>query len=168
MAYDAAGFVDFGVAAPNAVAPVRELYRSERLGLLAGGIALGGFAGVAAAIGMGNQGIWTLIFSAAPFLVAALYLTSHMLSDALRRSARGCATAAGMHAAALLAWPLSSMFTPLGELNFFIAPVLALGTLVLFASCWTGSSRTIYRLGAQGAIVALVAAHQGVIVLMAS
>jgi hypothetical protein len=147
---------------------VRTLYRSERLSLLRGGLALGGLAGGAAAIALGNQNLWVIILASAPFLAAALYLTSNMLVDALRRDARGCATAAGMHAAALLAWPFMSLFTPVSAYLYFTAPVLAIATLVLFASCWSGPSRAVYRLAAQGAVVALVAAHQGVIVLMAN
>lgn len=164
MAYDSTLFVH---QAPT-VAVDRDFVRSERLTLLMGGAAGGALAGALAAMSFGGLTIWLLIATAAPVLILALYLTAETLTDALKRHARGCATAAGVQAAALLAWPFTSLFTPLNGLNYFIAPTLAMGALVLFASCWNGASRAVYRTAAQGALVALVAAHQGVIVLMAT
>lgn len=164
MAYDSTQFVQQATIA----APERDFVRSERLGLLVGGAGVGALIGGFAAMALGQPTLWVMILTAAPVLTLALYLTARTLTDAMRRNARGCATVAGLHAAALIAWPLTSLFTAVNSLNFFIAPVLAMGSLVLFASCWSGSSRGVYRLAAQGALVALVAAHQGVIVLMAS
>lgn len=163
MAYDAGRFIQ-----QNAIASERGFLRSERIGLLVGGAGLGVLCGGFAALAFGKPDLWLMIATAAPVLVLALYLTGETLSDALRRDARGCATAAGLHAAALLSWPFVSLFAPVSMPAFFIAPVLAMASLVLFASCWSGPSRAVYRLAAQGALVALIGAHQGFIVLMAS
>ena len=45
-----------------------------------------------------------------------------------------------------------------------VAPGLARSGLVLFASCWEGSARAVYRASAQGALMAAIAAQQGVFV----
>jgi len=167
MAYDATQFVQQDAIASARVVD-RDFVRSERLGLLVGGAGIGALVGGFAAMALGQPSVWAMILTAAPVLTLALYLTALTLTDAMRRNARGCATVAGLHAAALMAWPFTSLFTSVNSLNFFIAPALAMGSLVLFASCWSGPSRGVYRLAAQGALVALIGAHQGMIVLMAS
>lgn len=168
MAYDSALPVNAEMAAPTVDVVVRsDFRRTERLVLLAGASGLGAALGFGAAIAAGRIELWLVILAAMPFLVFALHLTAETLRDALKRNAYGCAAASIMHAGALLAWPLSSLFIPLGALNYFVPPAAALATLVLFASCWGGSSRAVYRMGAQGALVAAVAAHQGFMVLLA-
>ena len=164
MAYDSTRFVQQEAVA----ASERDFVRAERLGLLVGGAGIGALIGGFAALALGQPSLWVMILTAAPILTLALFLTARTLTDAIRRNARGCATVAGLHAAALIAWPFTSLFASVNSLNFFIAPVLAMGSLVLFASCWSGPSRSVYRLAAQGALVALIGAHQSMIVLMAS
>ncbi len=168
MAYNSALVLNSDVALAPLDAPegVRDFRRFERLVVLFGASALGGLIGVSAAIATGRLDLWIMVAAAAPFFIVALHLTNLTLRDALRREARGCSIASVGHAAALLAWPMTALLTPLGSLNFFIAPVLAMSTLILFASCWGGSSRVVYRTCAQGALVALVAAHQGMMVVM--
>jgi hypothetical protein len=167
MAYDAARFIEAEVEVEAPSAPPREdLRRTERLVVLVGATALGALMGFTAALAMGRMEWWMSVFAAAPFFVLALYLTAQTLRDALARNATGCSTAAAAHAAALLAWPLASLFIPIGALNFVVAPALALATLVLFASCSGGPALAMYRVAAQGALVAALAAHQSVLVML--
>jgi len=168
MAYDAPAA--FGAVLTYLDAPpdraAKRFGRTERLVLLIGASAFGGLVGLTFALAVGRWELWAVALTGAPVLVLALHLTAETLRDALRRDARGCAGAACMHVAALLAWPMLALSIPLGALNFFIAPGLALATLALFASCWGGPSRVAYRIAAQGALVAAVAAHQGIMVVM--
>jgi hypothetical protein len=150
------------------VAPTREHFlRSERIVLLIGAVAFGAIAGFAMAVATGRSDLGAIILSAAPPLALALYLTGETLVDALRRDARGCATAAAMHCAALLAWPMTSLLVPLSEATYWIAPAAAVLSLVLFASCWGGGSRAVYRMTLQGALVAALAGHQGALLILA-
>lgn len=172
MAYDAT--LNFNAAealrahAPAAVAlQSRENFvRFERFVILVGGASFGAAAGFGVAIALGRMDLWTVLLTAAPLMVLALYLVARTLQEGMTRHAHGCTTAAIMHAAALLAWPMTSLFAPLSGMSFWIAPVAAMATLVLFASCWTGPSRAIYRLGGQAAIVAALAAHQGLLLTL--
>jgi hypothetical protein len=143
-----------------------EFQRPERIVVLSGALALGSLAGFGLAMSFGPMNMWLLAAVAAPVLIMALHLTSQTLEEALARDARGCAVSAAMHGAALLAWPLTGLLTPLSPMSFWIAPALALSTLVLSASCWGGPPRTVYRLMAQGLLVAALAAHQGTILFM--
>ncbi|WP_167755734.1 hypothetical protein [Vitreimonas flagellata] len=165
MAYDAVLTANQATAI---VAEPRDYFlRSERLVLLTGAVAIGALMGFAATIMTGRTDPWVVIATAAVAITFALYLTSLTLVDALRRDARGCAIAAGLHCAALLSWPMTSLLVPLSEAIYWIAPVAALSSLVLFASCWGGSARAVYRMTAQGALVAALAAHQGALLIMA-
>ena len=141
--------------------------RLERIVILAGGAALGLTIGFTTAIGLGRPSQAALILSGAVFGALALYLCSRTLRESLARSAYGCAAATVAHAAALLAWPLTALFAPVSALAFWSAPFIAISALVLFASCWGGSPRAVYRLGLQGALVAALAAYQGALVIMA-
>lgn len=162
MAFDNAFVSNQVVTAPVS----RGFRRTERLALLGGASALGAMIGLFAGLAVGRIELWIAILASTPLILLALHLTAETLADGLRRGAYGCSAAAMTHVAALLAWPMTSLFVSLGEFNFFIAPVLALTTLVLFASCWEGRARAVYRVAAQGAIVAAVATNQGLMVLM--
>lgn len=107
-----------------------------------------------------------MLATAMPVLALALYLTGETMAEAVRNDARGCATAAGLHAAALLAWPMTILLAPMGAAIYWIAPAAAISSLMLFASCWGGSARAVYRTTAQGALVAALAAQQGVLLIM--
>lgn len=169
MAYDATlTFNRQAVLRPQtAVADRRDDFRRlERLVILTGGASAGAAAGFMAAIAFGPLDLRIVLLGAAPMVALALYLVARTLEEGMRRHAVGCTTAAIMHAAALLAWPMTSLFAPLSAMSFWIAPIAALSTLVLFASCWTGPSRAIYRLGGQAAIVAALAVHQGMLLTL--
>jgi hypothetical protein len=141
--------------------------RLERIVVLGGGVALGLAIGFVAAIGMGHPSLVALVFSGAAFETLALYLCSRMLRESLARKARGCAAATIVFAAALLAWPLTGLFAPVNGLVFWTTPLVAVCGLALFASCWDGPPRAIYRLGLQGALVSALAAYQGASLIMA-
>lgn len=138
----------------------------ERAAVLIGAVAFGALAGLAASLTIGRiEWHWAALASLPP-LALALYLASLTMRDALGRGAYGCAAAAGVHACALLAWPLTSLFIPLEQLNYFIAPGMALLGLALFASCWAGPERAFYRSAGQAALVAALCAQQGLLVVL--
>jgi hypothetical protein len=167
MPFDGSRIRVAGVSAVDSVSSPRpEFQRPERVVVLSGALAVGSLAGFALAMAVGPMNLWLLAAVTAPLLLLALHLTSRTLEDAISREAHGCAAAAALHGAALLAWPLTGLLTPLSPLSFWIAPVLALATLVLSASCWGGSPRTVYRLMGQGLLMATLAAHQGTILFM--
>lgn len=143
-----------------------EFSRGERFAVLTGASALGALSGFAAAIAMGQLPLWVIVAMAAPALAAAMHLTARTMHDALRRHALGCATAAGLHVAALLAWPMTSLLAPLALNTFWIAPAAAISALFLLASCWQGGARGVYRVGAMGLMVAAIAAHQGSMLML--
>jgi len=167
MAFDGSRIQVADVSTLDTIAaPRTDFQRPERIVVLSGALALGSVAGFALAMASGPLNPWLLVAVAAPVLLLALYLTSRTLEEAFARQAYGCATAAALHGAALLAWPMTGLLTPLAPVAFWIAPALALSTLVLSASCWGGPPRTVYRLMAQGLLVATIAAHQGTILYM--
>lgn len=162
MAFDSglpATYSDVAVVAKRA-----DFLRSERLVVLTGAAALGAVFGFSATIMTGRADLWTSLLIAAPMLVLALHLTSQTLTEAISRDARGCSVAAGMHGAALIAWPMASLLAPFGA--YWFAPVAALSALVLFASCWGGPPRAVYRMAVQGALVAALGAHQAALLIM--
>lgn len=170
VAYDSTalfGEADVGVKTRPTYVGRSEFRRLERIVVLAGGVALGLMVGFTTAIGVGRPSLTALIVSGTVFVAFALYLCTQTLRESLVRCAYGCSTATIVHAAALLAWPLTGLFSPVSALAFWMAPLLAMSGLVLFASCWDGPPRTVYRLGLQGALVAALAAYQGALVMMA-
>lgn len=170
VSYDFAamfGEDDIGVKTRPAYAGRAEFRRLERIVVLAGGVAGGAAVGFVTEIAIGRPSLTVLIASGALFTAFALYLCSQTLRESLVRRAYGCATAAVIQAAALLAWPLTALFAPVSPLAFWSAPLVAISGLALFASCWDGPPRAIYRLSLQGALVAGLAAYQGALVIMA-
>lgn len=170
VVYDAAAMLgedDVGVRTRPACVGRSEFRRLERFVILTGGVALGLTVGFTTAIGIGRPSLTALVISGAVFVAFGLYLSSQTLRESLVRNAYGCAAAAIAQAAALLAWPLTGLFAPVSAPAFWAAPVLAISGLVLFASCWSGPPRVVYRLGLQGALVAALAAYQGALVIMA-
>ncbi|MFT3727691.1 MAG: hypothetical protein QM759_07700 [Terricaulis sp.] len=141
--------------------------RLERVVVLAGGLALGGLAGFTAEIMLGRPSVATLMVSGTILISFALYLCTQTLRESFVRRAYGCATATILHAGALLAWPMAALFAPLSPVAFWMAPVAAVSALVLFASCWGGPPRAVYRLSLQGFIVAAAAMYQGALLIMA-
>jgi len=170
VAYDSAaifGEDDIGVKTRPAYVGRKEFRRLERIVVLAGGVAGGATVGFVTEIAVGRPSLSVLIASGALFVAFALYLCSQTLRESLVRRARGCAAATVVHAAALLAWPLTALFAPVSPLAFWVTPLIAISGLVLFASCSDGPPRAVYRLSLQGALVAGLAAYQGALVMMA-
>jgi len=170
VAYDSAaifGEDDIGVKTRPAYVGRKEFRRLERIVVLAGGVAGGATVGFVTEIAIGRPSLTVLIASGALFVAFALYLCSQTLRESLVRRARGCAAATVVHAAALLAWPLTALFAPVSPLAFWVTPLIAISGLVLFASCSDGPPRAVYRLSLQGALVAGLAAYQGALVMMA-
>ncbi|HRE43578.1 MAG TPA: hypothetical protein PKY87_06360 [Terricaulis sp.] len=162
MAFDAS------VSAPvSAKAIPREHFiRAERLTVLLGASALGAMIGFAGALASGRLEPWALALIALPVLAFAAHLTIQTLSEAFAARAWGCAAAAGLHVAALMAWPMIALMASSSPALFWFAPGLAFAGLILFASCWEGASRAVYRVSAQGALIAAIAAQQGLGVLL--
>jgi len=162
----------FGVSvAPTAAilghAPERvDFRRGERLIVLMGASAFGAMLGFAAALAGGRVEPWVLALMALPVLGFSAHLTIRTLSEAFAARAHGCASASVLHVAALMVWPMTALFAAANPALFWIAPGIALSALVLFASCWGGGARAVYRASAQGALVAAIAAQQGVTVLL--
>ena len=170
VAYDSAaifGEDDVGVKTRPAYVERKEFRRFERIVVLAGGVAVGSTIGFVTEIAIGRPSLSVLIASGAVLTAFALYLCSQTLRESLVRRARGCAAATIVHAAALLSWPLTALFASLSAVAFWSAPAIAVSGLVLFASCWDGPQRVVYRLSLQGALVAGLAAYQGALVMMA-
>jgi hypothetical protein len=140
--------------------------RLERIVVLAGGLALGGIAGFAAEIMVGRPSLSVLVASGVFLIPLALYLCSQTLRESFVRRAYGCAGATIVHGAALLAWPMAALFAPVSPMTFWMAPITAVSALVLFASCWGGPPRAVYRLSLQGFIVAAAAMYQGALLIM--
>jgi hypothetical protein len=143
--------------------PRTHFVRSERLITLIGACAFGATIGFALALAVGRYDAWTLFLGAAILLAVSLYPASANMADASWIDSPGCRFASAAHLAALLAWPLTIHVS--GALAW-LAPATAVLSLVLLASCWTGASRVVYRIGAQGVIVSGLAAHQGVMLTM--
>ena len=70
---------------------------------------------------------------------------------------------AACNAGALILWPV---FVTLPPPAYALAPLIALSSALLLASCWNGSSGAIYRAGAHTALVAALAAHQGAMLIL--
>lgn len=166
MAFDGAPRVAMATQTLENIASEEIWRRDQRLVVLAGGIALGALAGFFITLTSGRFDVWLLAMIAMPLLALDLYLAGKTMSTALQSQSVGCATACGLHAAAVLAWPMTALMIPLSPLAFWSAPALALTALVLFASCWSGEGRALYRMAAQGALVAALMAQQGVFVVL--
>ncbi len=160
MAFDAS------VSVSAQAIPRERFMRGERLTVLVGASALGAMIGFAGALASGRLEPWALALIALPVLAFTAHLTIQTLSEAFAARAWGCAAAAGLHVAALMSWPMIALMASSSPALFWFAPGLAFAGLVLFASCWEGASRAVYRASAQGALVAAIAAQQGLGVLL--
>lgn len=142
-----------------AVAPAA-FRRDERFAVLFGGAAVGIAAGFGVAMSMGRTGMWPMLIAAPIFLIAA-YLAVATLRDALDRRAIGCSMAAAMVALSLLAWPAMAVLFPMSAPQFWIAPAVGMGSMVLLASCWSGTQGAAYRLMGEAASLCLVVGFLG-------
>jgi hypothetical protein len=161
MAYDSARFLHSAAIA----LPREDFRRGERLVVLMGGAALGILAALGGALALGRIGMWPIAVGA-PVFVLAVYFSVATLRDAIERRAFGCATAAGLVAFSLMAWPAAAMFFSIETLQFWIAPMAALGSMVLLASCWSGAQGAVYRLSGEAAALCMVAGYIGITQIM--
>lgn len=141
--------------------PRTDFLRSERLITVIGACAFGAAIGFTVAVAVGRVDIWSIFLTAAVVLAIALYPAAANMADAGWSKSQGCKLAALLHMVALLAWPLSIQFA--GSL-YWLVPVTALSSLLLLASCWTGASSVVYRMGLQGVLIAALAAQQSMFV----
>lgn len=148
------------------VASITEFRRDERFAVLFGGAALGIALGAAAAIVMGRTGMWPM-FVAAPIFALAAYLAVATVRDAIERRAIGCSIAASFVALSLLAWPVVAIVFPMSAPQFWIAPAATLGSMVLLASCWSGTQGAVYRLSGEAASLCAIVGFLGLNTLMA-
>jgi hypothetical protein len=162
MAYDGTAFVNTQAPAARAKSDFR---RDERLVVLMGGASLGILAGLGAALALGRTGACPLIVGA-PIFLLALYFAMATVHDAIERKALGCAAAAGLVAASMLAWPATALLYPMSALAFWIAPAAALGSMVLLASCWSGAGRAVYRLSGEALCLCVIVGYAGITHLM--
>lgn len=155
------------VASPDihAAAAVQGLRRDERFAVLFGGAALGIAAGFGAAMALGRTGSWPMFVAAPVFLVAA-YLAVATFRDALDRRAIGCSIAAALVALSLLAWPAAALVFPVSAPQFWIAPAVTMGSMVLLASCWSGTQGAAYRLSGEAASICAIIGFLGLNTLM--
>lgn len=158
MAYEAS--LNSGVA----VAPAN-FRRDERFAVLFGGAALGVALGIGAALSIGRTSSW-IYFAAAPVFLLAAYFAVATFRDAIDRRAIGCSIAAGLVALSLLAWPAAAVLFPMSALQFWIAPAVTLGSMVLLASCWSGTQGAVYRLSGEAASICAIVGFFGLNTLM--
>lgn len=139
--------------------------RHERIAVLLGGAALGVAAGIGAALSLGRVGWWPIAVAAPVFLLAA-YMAVCTFRDAVDRRAIGCSIAAALVAVSLLAWPAVGLFFPMSAPQFWIAPAATFGSMILLASCWTGTQGAVYRLSGEAAFVCMIAGYLGLTQVM--
>ncbi len=142
-----------------------EFRRDERFAVLFGGAAVGIALGFVAALSMGRVGMWPMIVAAPVFALAA-YLAVATCRDAIERRAFFCAIAAGLVALSLLAWPAMGLIFPMSTPQFWIAPAATLGSMVLLASCWSGTQGAAYRLCGEAASLCAIVGFLGLNQLM--
>lgn len=143
-----------------------DFHRGERMVVITGAAALGAMLGIFAAIGLGRLESWMIFAAGAPVYALGLYFTAATFHDARACRAMGCATASGLHMLALLAWPAAAFFYPMSAAPFWIAPAIALSALALFASCWGGTKRAVYRACGQGVLVTASVVYVGFLTIM--
>jgi len=153
-------------AQPAAVVPPDAFSRFDQLIVLLGAAGLGALTGLFGALLLGRTTPWLAFLASTPFLITAFHFTVVTLCDASERKTRGCWAAAILSVAIVLTWAMAGAVVPAGSALYFVAPGLALASLVMFASCWRGSSRAVYRVAGEGALLAVVAAHQGLLAIM--
>jgi len=158
MAYDTSPNAD------AAVAPAT-FRRDERFAVLFGGAAVGIAAGFGVAMALGRTGEWAM-FAAAPVFLVAAYCAVATLRDAIDRRAIGCSIAAAMVVMSLLAWPATAILFPMSAPQFWIAPAAGMVSMILLASCWSGTQGASYRLMGEAASLCLIVGFLGFNTLM--
>ena len=165
MAYDSAEYAFAELKGATTMRASGDFRRGERLVVLMGGAALGILAALAGALTLGRIGMWPLAVGA-PVYLLAVYFSIATLRDAIERRAFGCATAAGFVALSLMACPAAAILFSTATLQFWIAPMAAIGSMVLLASCWSGPQSAVYRLSGEAAALCMAAGYLGISQLM--
>lgn len=149
----------------KSVAPAQnDFFIVDRLVLLGGGLAIGTILGFLTLIALGRQPMIDLVVVGAMLVMIALNLASQTLRESLAAETRLCTIAIAVNCGALLCWPL--VMVPVLDRVLWIAPALAVLSLLVLTSSWRGSPRAIYRVGLQGAVVAALGAYMGGLTLM--
>lgn len=149
----------------KAVAPAQnDFFILDRLVVLAGGLAAGTTFGFLTLIALGREPMMDLVVVGSMLVMIALNMASQTLRESIAAERRFCTIAMIVNCAALLCWPL--IMVPLLQGMLWLAPALAVLSLLFVTSTWRGSSRAIYRAGLQGMIVAALAAYVGGLVFM--
>jgi hypothetical protein len=141
-----------------------DFFLLDRLVLFFGGLALGTIAGFLALIALGRQPLIDLVVVGSMLVMIALNFGSQTLRESLAADARLCTIAVAVSEAALLCWPL--VMIPVLQSVLWVAPAFAVLSLAVLTTAWRGSSRAIYRVMLQSAIVAALAAYMGGLQLM--
>lgn len=139
---------------------------TDRLVLTFGGLAFGAAFGLITLIGFGRPSSIDRLVVGSMLLMLALHLGAQTVQSSWARNATLCANTAIMHAVALLLWPILYLVSPADTL-LWVAPTLAVLTLLVLAFAWQGRGRVIYRLALQAIIIGSLGAYQGGLMLMA-
>ena len=71
-----------------------------------------------------------------------------------------------MVALSLLAWPVMAVLFPMSAPQFWIAPAATMGSMLLLASCWSGTQSAAYRLSGEAASICAIVGFLGLNTLM--
>lgn len=159
-----AGTAELSPTAKSVAPAQNDFFILDRLVLLGGGLALGAIFGFLALIALGRQPMIDLVVVGSMLVMIALNLASQTLRESLAAEARLCTIATWVNCSSLLCWPL--VMVPLLDRVLWVAPALAVLSLLVLTSWWRGSPRAIYRVGLQGAVVAALGAYMGALTLM--
>ncbi|MBS0383881.1 MAG: hypothetical protein JSS00_00865 [Proteobacteria bacterium] len=159
-----AGTAELSPTVRTVAAAQNDFFLLDRFVLLCGGLALGTIAGFLALIALGRQPPIDLVVVGSMMVMVALNFGSQTLRESLAADARLCTIAAAISGAAMLCWPL--VMVPVLQSLLWVAPAFAVLSLAVLTASWRGSSRAIYRVMLQSAIVAALAAYTAGLRLM--
>jgi len=159
-----AGTAELSPTAKSVAPAQNDFFILDRLVLLGGGLALGTLFGFLALIALGRQPMIDLVVVGSMLVMIGLNLASQTLRESLAAEARLCTIATWVNCGSLLCWPL--VMVPLLDRVLWVAPALAVLSLLVLTSAWRGSPRAIYRVGLQSALVAALGAYMGGLTLM--
>jgi hypothetical protein len=150
--------------AAKSAAQAKSFFFVDRLVLLAGGLAIGTIVGFLSLIALGRQPMIDLVVVGSMLVMIALNLASQTFRENLPAESRICTIAIAVNGSALLCWPL--VMVPLLQNVLWVAPALAVLSLLVLTCAWRGSFRAIYRVALQGVIIAALGAYVGGLTLM--
>jgi len=159
-----AGTAELSPTAKSVAPAQNHFFIVDRLVLFGGGLAVGTIFGFLALIALGRQPMIDLVVVGSMLVMIALNLASQTLRESLAAETRLSTIAISVNCGALLCWPL--VMVPILERVLWIAPALAVLSLLVLTSAWRGSPRAIYRVAMQSAVVAALGAYMGALTLM--